>query len=146
MHDWFPIYPSFSGASTDPCTGGSGLPLGGRLWYDVPDATTNANSSLHSWEKAILNALHDYGGYLEDDVGRASSVSGIAFKAESGEPPYAYGLPDPFAALSSQGWTSTTVAGALTLRYIGADQWNPPGVNFAAHMHWLDACSAHGSC
>jgi hypothetical protein len=139
-------YPAFSGASTNPCTGGSGLPLGGRLWYDVPDATTNANSSLRPWEKAVLNALHDYGGYLEDDVGGASAVSGIAFKAESSEPPYANGLSDPFAALSSQGWTAITVAGALTLRYIGADQWNPPGVNFAAHMHWLDACSAHGSC
>jgi hypothetical protein len=139
-------YPAYPNASTDGCTGGSGPPLGGRLWYDVPDATTNATPGLQSWEKAILNALHDYGGYLEDDMGGGSAVSGIAFLAESGESSYAFGLPDPFAALTSQGWSGINVAGALALRYIGADPWQPAGVNFAAHLHWLDPCSAHASC
>jgi hypothetical protein len=139
-------YPTFPGASTDTCTSGQGPALGGRLWYDVPDATTEANAALMPWEKAILNALHDYGGYLEDDVSGGPSVSGIDVLAESGEAAYVFGQPDPFAALASQGWTGVSVSGALTLRYIGADPWQPSGVNFAAHMHWLDACSAHGSC
>jgi hypothetical protein len=137
------VFPAFPNAATDNCTSGVGPPLGGRLWYDVPDATTNASTSLQPWEKAILNALHDYGGYLEDDVAGGANVSGVGFLAESTEDTYAFGQPDPFAAL---GWTGINVAGSLTVRYIGADPWTPSGVNFAAHMHWLAPCSAQGTC
>jgi hypothetical protein len=139
-------YPAYANASSDTCTSGQGPALGGRLWYDVPDATTNANTALRPWEKAILNALHDYGGYLEDDFAGGSGVSGIGFMAESGEAPWAFGQPDPFAALAAQGWNVVTVSGSFTPRYVGADPWQPTGVNFAAHMHWLDPCSARGSC
>lgn len=139
-------YPAFPNASTDNCTAGQGPPLGGRLWYDVPDATTNANANLKPWEKAILNALHDFGGYLEDDVAGGAGVSGIGFLAESGEAAAAFGLTDPFSALTAQGWTAISIAGAQQLRYIGADPWQPSGVNFAAHMHWLNPCSAHATC
>jgi hypothetical protein len=90
-------------------------------------------------EKAILNALHDYGRYLEDAVGGASSVSGVAFKAQPDEHLYAHGPADPFAALSGRGWTATTVAGPLTLRCIGADHWNPPGPNLH-RAHALVPC------
>jgi hypothetical protein len=139
-------YPAFPNASTNPCTSGTGPALGARLWYDVADATTNANTSLKPWEKAILNALHDYGGYLMDDIGGASGVSGIGLLAESGEAAYMFGQSDPFAALASAGWNSVSVSGALQLRWMGADQWNPSGVTFASHMHWLAPCSAQGSC
>lgn len=139
-------FPAFANAGTDTCTSGQGPALGGRLWYDVPDATTNANSGLKPWEKAILNALHDYGGYLEDDVSGGSSVSGIGFLAESGAAEVAFGLPDPFAALIAQGWNAATLSGALQTRYIGTDRWQPSGVDFAGHMHWLNACSAHATC
>jgi len=139
-------YPAFPNAATDNCSSGSGPALGGRLWYDVPDATTNANPNLQPWEKAILNALHDYGGYLEDDVAGGSSASGIGFLAESGEAAAMFGLVNPFAALAAQGWNAISISGALQARYVGADTWQPNGVNFAAHMHWLDACSAHRTC
>jgi len=139
-------YPAFPNASTDTCTSGSGPALGGRLWYDVPDATTNANPLLKPWEKAILNALHDYGGYLEDDTSGGAGVSGIAFLAESGEAMAMFGQSDPFAALASAGWTAVNVSGALQTRWVGADPWQPGGVSFVAHMHWLDPCSARGSC
>ena len=139
-------YPAFPNASTNGCTSGGGPPLGGRLWYDVPDATTAANTNLKPWEKAILNALHDYGGYLEDDVSGGASVSGIAFLAESGEAPWAFGQTDPFSSLVSQGWSTIPVGGALDMRYLGASPWQPGNVNFAAHLHWLDPCSAHATC
>jgi hypothetical protein len=140
-------YPAYPGASTSQCTSGQGPALGGRLWYDVADATTNANTALKPWEKAILNALHDYGGYLEDDTSGGTSVSGIGFLAESGEASWIFGQTDPFAALvAAQGWTSAAIGGAFTPRYIGASSWQPSGVNFAAHLHWLNACSASGSC
>lgn len=139
-------YPAYPNAATDDCSGGTGPALGARLWYDVPDATTNANAALRPWEKAILNALHDYGGYLEDDVSGGAGASGIGFLAESGEAAYAFGQLDPFASLTAQGWSAVNVSGALGTRYIGADAWNPSGVNFAAHLHWLDPCSARNAC
>lgn len=139
-------YPAFPGATTDNCTSGVGPPLGGRLWYDVPDTVTGANPNLRPWERAILDALHDYGGYLMDDVQGGSAVSGMAFLAASGEPAFAFARPDPFAALAAQGWTSRRVDGSFTLRWIGADPWRPSGVDFLRHLHWLAACSAQGSC
>jgi hypothetical protein len=138
-------YPAFPNAGTDACTNGQGPALGARLWYDVADAITDANANLKPWEKAILKALHDYGGYLEDDASGGAAVSGIGFLAESGAAAWAFGQPDPFAALASQGWNAISV-GALTLRSIGASAWNPAGVSFPAHLHWLDACSAHATC
>jgi hypothetical protein len=138
-------YPAFPNAVTDTCSSGQGPALGGRLWYDVPVAITNANTSLRPWEKAILNALHDYGGYLEDDFAGGAAVSGIGFLADSGAAAWAFGQPDPFAAMVSQGWSGISV-GAYSLRYIGGDPWRPAGVDFAAHMHWLNPCSARGTC
>lgn len=134
-------YPTPSSASTDPCTGGVGPPLGGRLWYDQV-----APTSLKPWEQAILNALHTYGGYLMDDIGGGAGVSGVAFMAVSGEQTYAFGLPNPFAGLSAQGWASISVPGALELRWLGSDPWNPAAAGFAQHMRWLDACSARNTC
>ncbi len=148
-------YPAPTGATTDQCTSGVGPPIGGRLWYDVPDATTNANTGLRPWEKAILNALHDYGGYLEDDFSGGASVSGMSFMPASGEQTYAYGLANPFAALTAapNNWTLMSIATLATYgltvqepRYTGADPWQPAGVDFAAHMHWLAPCSAQGAC
>jgi hypothetical protein len=139
-------YPAFANASTDTCTSGQGPALGGRLWYDVADATTNANTALKPWEKAILNALHDYGGYLMDDIGGAANVSGIAFLAESGEESLMFGQLDPFAALAGQGWSGGSLSGALQTRWLGADPWHPSGVDFVSHLHWLDPCSARSAC
>jgi len=139
-------YPAFPNASTNACTSGTGPALGARLWYDVPDATTNANVHLAAWEKAVLNALHDYGGYLEDNISGGAYASGIAFLAESGEASSVFGQTDPFAALAAQGWYGISISGASQTRWVGADPWQPSGVSFVSHLHWLDPCSARGSC
>jgi hypothetical protein len=152
-------YPVSSNLSTDACPGGAsgGPQLGARIWYDVPDATTNA-SALQPWEKAILNALHDYGGYFTDNscpsgdgTGYCTvNVSGIGFMLESEESFFDFNYPNanwnPYAALASQGWTHFTVANtrADQQRWVGADPWNP--ADFLHHMHWLAPCSAQGSC
>jgi hypothetical protein len=112
----------------------------------VPDATTNADANLAAWEKAILNALHDYGGYVEDDLNGGANSSGIAFMTESAESSHDFGLPDPYAALAAFGWSGISVTGGLGLRYIGADPWQPSGVNWVDHFHYLAPCSAQGSC
>jgi hypothetical protein len=147
-------YPSEYAASTDRCTSGVGPPLGGREWYDVPCATTQADSTLHPWEKAILCALNQYGAFVGDDLGGGSTfVGGVAPQMESEEPWYDFygsNYTSPFAALAYQGWYSFAIANAHPAvngtRWVGADPWQPADVNFAAHIHWLDPCSARGTC
>jgi hypothetical protein len=146
-------YPSEPGASTDQCTSGLGPPLGGREWYDVPCSTTQANSALRPWEKAILCAMNIYGGYMGDDVGGGSTFTGTGAGVESEEPWYAYqgpGYTSPFAPLAAQGWGTihmlNVIGNQSGTRWVGADPWQPAGVNFAAHIHWLDPCSARGAC
>jgi hypothetical protein len=148
------VYPAFPTAKTGHCTSGLGPPLGGRLWYDVPAEVTNANRDLRPWEKAVLNALHDYGAYLEDNYNGGAYFTGLGFLvAASAESGYNFGevaadgAGDPFAALSSQGWRSIRMADTLTTaRWIGADPWSPRGVDWLHHLHWLDPCSARGTC
>jgi hypothetical protein len=144
-------YPAFPNASTDSCSSGVGPPLGGRMWYDVPDATTNANPNLQPWEKAVLNALHDYGAFLEDNVSGGAYATGVTASVDSEEPMIDFGTADPFAALSAQGWTTITIPNAdghgnSRVRWVGADPWQPKGVDFPDHIHWLAPCSAQGSC
>jgi hypothetical protein len=145
-------YPSENGASTQQCTSGIGPPLGGREWYDVPCATTQANTGLQPWEKAILCALNQYGGYMGDNGGGGQYFTGTGAGLEDEEPWYDFDGPNytsPFAPLAAQGWTTIKVQsyGSQTgTRWVGASPWNPSGVNFAAHIHWLAPCSAQGTC
>jgi hypothetical protein len=145
-------YPAFPGASTDECKSGIGPPLGAREWYDVPCSETKANPHLRPWEIAVLCALHDYGAYVEDDGGGGAYFTGIGVNGtESTEPAFDFGQPDPFSVLASQGWYSIVIQnadkhGTARARWIGADPWNPPGVDFPHHIHWLARCSAQGTC
>jgi hypothetical protein len=147
-------YPVERGGTTGQCTSGVGPPLGGREWYDVPCATTQANGALHPWEKALLCALNQYGGYMGDNGnGGVHFTGGVNPGVESEEAWYDFfgpGYTSPFAVLASQGWYSITIANAIGsasgTRWFGADPWRPSGVNFPAHIHWLAPCSAQGSC
>jgi hypothetical protein len=146
-------YPVEYGGSTGQCASGVGPPLGGREWYDVPCAVTQANGALHPWEKAILCALNQYGAYLGDNDGSGPAFTGLNVEVESEEPWYDFNgqnYTSPFAPLASQGWYSFSIANARGsasgIRWVGADPWQPSGVNFAAHVHWLAPCSAQGSC
>jgi hypothetical protein len=145
-------YPSEVGASTQQCTSGIGPPLGGREWYDVPCSTTQASTSLEPWEKAILCALNVYGGYMGDNGGGGQYFTGTGAGVEDEEPWYDFdgpGYTSPFAPLAAQGWQSVKVqsyGSAMGTRWIGASPWNPSGVNFPAHIHWLAPCSAQGTC
>ncbi len=121
------------------------------MWYDVPDATTNANSNLQPWEKAILNALHDYGAYFEDIFNGGSYATGLYLATDSQEPMVDFGTPNPFAALAGQGWTPISIPNAdghgnSRIRWVGADPWLPSGVDFPNHIHWLAPCSAQAAC
>ena len=145
-------YPASPESSTHDCTSGIGPPLGAREWYDVPCAQTQADTRLHPWEVAILCALHDYGAYMEDSGGGGAYFTGIGVDAtESTETAFDYGQSDPFAALQSQGWYSITIQnadkhGTARQRWVGSDIFNPAGIDFPDHIHWLAPCSAQGTC
>jgi hypothetical protein len=135
-------YPAVPGAMTKQCAAGFGAPLGGRIWLDLTPATIDA-LRIAGWEKAILIALHEYGGYLEDDNNSGPYQRGIEFLGESNQPAVSFGQPDEFATL---GWTAVNIPNVLSTRWMASDPWNPPGVDFASHMHWLAPCSAEGTC
>jgi hypothetical protein len=141
------VFPAEATANTNRCSG-TGPALGARLWYDVPDAVTEANTALRPWEKAILEALHDYGGYVMDDVSGGAIGQGVQFLPESEEPAYRYGSGDQWSGLAAQGWTSATIPGAPAgyPRWTGGDPWTPAGVNFNQHLHVLNVCVTQGSC
>jgi hypothetical protein len=136
-------YPAVPGAMTQQCGSGIGAPLGGRLWLDLSPTAINA-LRIAGWEKAILIALHQYGGYLEDNNSGGNYQHGIQFLGESDQSAVSFGQPDEFAEL---GWSANrAVLNVLSTRWVGSDPWNPPGVDFASHMHWLDPCSAKATC
>lgn len=149
--------------NTDQCTSGIGPPIGGLEWYDVPCATTRANPALQLWEQGVLCALNQYGGYFLDNGGGGAYFTGGTFGfTQSEEPTYDYnGAPytSPFAALSSQGWTALSIAtpylsasgvslGPAGTRwaYNSDNNWQPSGVDFPDHIHWLDPCVAQKTC
>jgi len=171
-------YPTSSYPASLLCTSGAngGPPLGGRLWLDLPATTINGvptctSSSgqdvtcLQLWEKGILNALHKFGAYMGDGGGCVNGTEsqnsvGLCIRLESEEPwydVYGQGYTSPFAALASQGWTSSTITDVKGtnsgVRWYGngGNNWNPLGVagigsTWGAHAHWLAPCSAQGTC
>jgi hypothetical protein len=136
-------YPATNGAQTQRCTSGIGPPLGGHLWLDIPAARIAQMPGLAAWEKAILIAMNEYGGYFMDNDNGGAYATGFGLIASSTQPAYSFGQPDPFSSL---GWQPVRPPGSLMTRWIGADPWRPAGIDFAAHMHWLDVCSAKARC
>ena len=141
-------YPVQNGAGTDVCTnysaGHAAPPLGARLWLDYSDAQIAAMSAA-PWEKAIMYALHDYGAFIEDDVSGGGDISGFNLKTEGGDMFHAMGATDPYTQIS--GWNNVgTPSGSLGPRYVGGDPWQPAGVDFSAHMHYVDPCVTKQAC
>jgi hypothetical protein len=136
----FPAAPGSTGGHF--CTSNVGPILGAHLWLDYPDSYING-LNIQPWEKAILRALHDYGGYYVDNSNNVQTYgTGLALQAESGEAYSQFGSTDPFATLASEGWYSISVSGSTKPRWIGKDQWNPAGIDWQGHLHYLAASCA----
>jgi hypothetical protein len=149
--------------NTQACTSGIGPPIGGLEWYDIPCATTRANTALQPWEQGILCALNQYGGYfLDNGSGGAFFTGGTFGFTQSEESTYDYaGAPytSPYAALASQGWNIISIANPYLSAsgvslgpagnrwaYNSDNNWQPNGVDFPDHIHWLDPCVAQKTC
>lgn len=139
------VFPATNGGAH--CTGaGPNVPNGARIWLDVPDATIAA-MGLPAWQKAILTAMHDYGGYVMDVGGsnttKATGLMNVMFEDNASYAAFGQSSPmDQFA--QSNGWNPVSVGGAT--RYIAQpDPWNP-GINWAQHLHIVDPCYGQGTC
>jgi len=149
----FPGYWNTSGPN--PCTGASPA-IGYRLWYDVSCSETQSNTALLPWERALLCALNEYGGFVTDNGGDTGAMQpGFGIRQMGEVPAYEYGTADPWAPLQSQGWSSYAVGGDWSSSYPrwapsthtdGNGHWTPPGVDFHDHMHYLDPCVTEGTC
>lgn len=154
-------FPAPPGSSTDPCTSGVGPPLGGRMQYTVPCATTKQNTALMPWEVGVLCALNIYGGYMGDDGGGGTNFTGlgVGIGGENAEAGFQFGLISPtgigddLVAMAPQGWTnSLTIPNTLTsVRWYSNHidnngHWLPPGVTFKNHIVWLDPCVTQKTC
>jgi hypothetical protein len=136
----FPAAPGSTGGHF--CTSNVGPILGAHLWLDYPDSYING-LNIQPWEKAILRALHDYGGYYIDNSNNVQTYgTGLALQAESGEAYDMFGGTDPFATLASQGWSAVSVSGSIKPRWVGSNAWNPAGIDWQGHLHYLAASCA----
>ncbi len=149
------VYPARN-QNTNNCTDGVGPMLGYWLWYDVPCSTTRA-SGLKLYAQAILCALNVHGGAVMDDYGGGTIAGGMGLATEGSEPFYAFcasgQVCDYWSKLAAQGWVGLTIPGtpAGYQRWFAGDMdangnWTPPGVNFAAHLHYLKSCVIQGTC
>jgi hypothetical protein len=128
------------------CAGaGPHVPNGARIWLDVPDSQI-ASMNGPAWQKAILRALNDYGGYIMDGGGEngldhTTGLLNVMFEDDAQF--RAFDRPSPMQYLGrTKGWTAVDIKGAR--RYIAADNWQP--VSFATHLHIVDPCYARGTC
>lgn len=122
-------------------------PMGSHLWLDIPDATIQA-MGITSWEKAIMIAMHDHGGYVMDNgapngLFNPMMEDNAQFVAMGTSP-----IPtDTWAA--GAGWYGVTInpSGSpwtASTRYIANPSWG--GINWQAHLHIVAPCYAQKTC
>jgi hypothetical protein len=145
------------------CTGsGPHAPIGSHVWLDLPDSRIDALPIL-DWEKTLLRAMHQYGGYVMDTAGcqaancpaYADSIMNFMLAQEVDVQYVAFGAPSPWVKYAStHGWNGLPVRARdgrykAATRWVFKDNWDPlaaiGGWN-TGHFHILDPCYASGSC
>ncbi len=97
------------------CSGGSGVPLGSRVWWQLNHSQTISLGL--SWDMTVvLFALHDYGGFYTDSGGGTGvngSGAGFGIRLENQEPYWIYGNGvDPVLNWAiNQNWNHVTGSG-----------------------------------
>jgi hypothetical protein len=108
--------------------------MGSHLWLDLTETDIDA-LVIPAWQKMILKALHNYGGYMGDTGG-----AGFGLQFESPFTYTSFGRVDPLAAWAqSNGWTFSSGYG-----YVGS--WTNVPASVWTHLHVLDECVALGTC
>lgn len=155
------VYPAVQDSDAR-CTGpGPDAPIGSHVWLDVPDSRVDA-LPIHRWEKAILRAMHHYGGYIMDTGCQAphcpaysDSLLDLMLAQEEDVQYIAFGAPSPWVTYAeSHGWSPIPIRARnsnykAATRWLFTDNWNPlaaiGGWN-SGHLHILDPCYAKGPC
>lgn len=133
------VYPSRGRSTGAPCRrfgeSDAGAPaIGTHLWLDMNEEQI-ARLALPGWKRAILRALHRYGGYVGDTMNGNGSW-GIMLESGSGYT--SFGYPDPWEAIADE---------------LGAPAWRDArlldldrGVAWRKHLRILDPCVARQTC
>ncbi|MDB5042416.1 MAG: hypothetical protein JWN27_3142 [Candidatus Eremiobacteraeota bacterium] len=112
------------------CTGrGPHTPIGSRVWLDLPDSRIDALPIL-DWEKTLLRAMHQYGGYIMDTgchatncPAYADSIMNFMLAQEVDLQYVAFGAPSPWVKYAStHGWNELLVR-PRDGRYKAATRW-----------------------
>lgn len=125
------VSPAAIGTSGDACStfdesDEDAPPMGARLWLDLGPAQL-AGLKLPRWKKAILLALHRYGGYIGDTMNGNSSI-GVMF--ESGSSFTSFGMPDPWIAFARRSGIQPAADGGYPLDL-------DTGIDWHRHLHLL---------
>jgi hypothetical protein len=150
------VYPATQNGDVG-CTGSPNAPLGSHIWLDLSDAQVNA-LPIAAWEKTLLRAMHNYGGYLMDSGGSPQTYTDTLARFASFEDDgqySAFGVTSPWQTwAAAQGWNAASISPASAgyiqaTRYISPNSpWNPLSSvgGWKQHLHIVDPCYAHGSC
>jgi hypothetical protein len=124
------------------CAGGSGMPLGSRVWWSLSDTATNALSAPADL-KTVLRALHKYGGYYMDSTGAVGS--GMSAHMENQEAYWIYGGGvDPALnyVSTAPGWNH--IINGNVNRWLLAVAGNI--VNFSSNLQVIAPCVTQQTC
>jgi len=140
------VYPA-SQQGDNRCTGGGPhVPFGAHIWFSMSDSAIDA-LAIQPWEKAILHALHNYGGYTMDSGGQTlDHATGLVnVMMEDGAQFNPFGTtPAMTSYAQSQGWTPSQMGPST--EYIGSQNWDPAGIAWGNYLQVLDPCYAQGTC
>lgn len=125
------VPPAAAGTSGDSCAtfgepNQAAPPMGAHLWLDLGPAEL-AELGLPRWKRAILLALHRYGGYIGDTMNGHSS---IGIMLESGSSYTSFGEPDPWLALARRSGARGSADGGFPLDL-------DAGLDWRHHLHLL---------
>lgn len=128
---------------------------GAHLWSDYTDAQVDAlypgpAGSSDAVTRAILKAMHHYGGYLLDSGGGAAVAGQPNFFFEDSAQYTSVGATSPWLSFgAANGWGVATGGAFGTAKYTTfSDAFNPLSSvgGWPAHLHWIDPCYAQGTC
>jgi len=103
-------------------------PIGAHLWLDS-SPNEIANSGAAPDFKVILNALHEYGGYVGDRCGSCS----LSVALEGGVSYTSFNMPNPWAQIAAH-FPDQSTAGAYAEYHISLTTGN---IDLAQHLHVL---------
>ncbi len=133
------VYPSAPRGTGAPCRrfgepDAGAPPMGAHLWLDMSEAQID-RLDVPDWKRAILRALHRYGGFVGDTMNGHSS---FGIMVESGASYTSFGYEDPWEELAEKLGAGES-EGTRVLDLNTDPDWR-------RHLRILHPCVTRGTC